>query len=75
MLFQELFSTTIDDSYNRYAIYYCSQNSSQNDDHLYCNYVALNMSAFDSHLVYVYEVFPDDFEKVNMMFSLFQGFV
>jgi len=51
MLLQELFSTTMDDSYNRYAIYYCSQNSSHNDDHLYCNHVALNMSASDSHLV------------------------
>jgi hypothetical protein len=69
MLFQELFSTTIDDSYNRYAIYYCSQNSSQNNNHLHCNHVALNMSASDSHLDYIYEVFPDDLEKVNMVFS------
>ena len=69
MLFQELFSTTIDDSYNRYAIYYCSQNSSHHNDHLHCNHVPLNVCASDSHLVYKYEIFPGDLEKVNMVFS------
>jgi hypothetical protein len=37
MLFQELFSTAIDDSHYRYAINYCSQDSSHNYHHLWCS--------------------------------------